>query len=237
MSNLNVQIKDKSGNVIYPKTLGSLVYNSSNQSLGGVEAGAEVNIIETVKVNGSALTPDANRAINVSVPSYSIIQQAQADSGYVATYYLSNGTLQQGDKIQIPAGGSGSGGIIMAYVVSGATPLSTGWLSETVGGSALTPSTDVLYVVLSSGDYINKLYRYDSTNTVYVEVSAVVLPTATDSVVGGMKLYSTVGTNTDGTMSQSAIKSYVENAISEAIESIFLEQSGTVDIDIVEPIE
>lgn len=32
-----------------------------------VEDGAEVNIIESVKVNGSALTPDGNRAVNVTV--------------------------------------------------------------------------------------------------------------------------------------------------------------------------
>lgn len=32
-----------------------------------VEDGAEVNIIESVQVNGSALTPDANRAVNVTV--------------------------------------------------------------------------------------------------------------------------------------------------------------------------
>ena len=32
-----------------------------------VEDGAEVNIVETVQVNGSALTPDANRAVNVTV--------------------------------------------------------------------------------------------------------------------------------------------------------------------------
>lgn len=35
----------------------------------GIEAGAEVNIIETVKVNGAALTPDSSRAVNVTVPT------------------------------------------------------------------------------------------------------------------------------------------------------------------------
>jgi Cu/Ag efflux protein CusF len=35
--------------------------------LSGIEAGAEVNTIETVKVNGSALTPDANRAVDITV--------------------------------------------------------------------------------------------------------------------------------------------------------------------------
>lgn len=32
-----------------------------------VEDGAEVNIVETVKVNGTSLTPDSNRAVNVTV--------------------------------------------------------------------------------------------------------------------------------------------------------------------------
>ena len=37
--------------------------------LSGIESGAEVNIIEEVKVNNTALTPDANRSVNVSVPT------------------------------------------------------------------------------------------------------------------------------------------------------------------------
>ena len=34
-----------------------------------IEEGAEVNIIEAVKVNGTALTPDANRAVNIEISS------------------------------------------------------------------------------------------------------------------------------------------------------------------------
>lgn len=37
--------------------------------LDGVEDGAEENVIETVKVNGTALTPDSNKAVDVSVPT------------------------------------------------------------------------------------------------------------------------------------------------------------------------
>lgn len=37
--------------------------------LEGVEAGAEANVIETVKVNGTALTPDAQKAVDVTVPT------------------------------------------------------------------------------------------------------------------------------------------------------------------------
>lgn len=39
------------------------------EKLDDISAGAQVNTIETVKVNGSALTPDANKAVDVSVPS------------------------------------------------------------------------------------------------------------------------------------------------------------------------
>lgn len=35
----------------------------------GVEAHAQVNIIESVKVNGTAMTPDANKAVDVEVPT------------------------------------------------------------------------------------------------------------------------------------------------------------------------
>ena len=38
------------------------------EKLDTVEENAEVNIIESVKVNGNALTPDENRAVNISVP-------------------------------------------------------------------------------------------------------------------------------------------------------------------------
>ena len=37
--------------------------------LGGIDTGAQVNTIESVKVNGTALIPDANKAVDVSVPT------------------------------------------------------------------------------------------------------------------------------------------------------------------------
>lgn len=60
--------------------------------------------------------------------------------------------------------------VIDAYIVSGSTALSAGWLSKTDGGSALTPETGVIYVVLTSGEYLNKTYRWSGTT--YVEISS-----------------------------------------------------------------
>jgi len=105
MTELNVQIKNKDGDLLYPKTKAAIVYNNSNESLGTVEAGAEVNIIEEVQVNGVALTPDANRAVNVVIPAadeYTIVKDNEAASGYAATYHLTKNNVNVGAAINIP---------------------------------------------------------------------------------------------------------------------------------------
>lgn len=61
--------------------------------------------------------------------------------------------------------------VVDAYIVSGATALSAGWLSATSGGAALTPETDKIYVIVESGSvYENKTYRWSGST--YVEISA-----------------------------------------------------------------
>ena len=78
---------------------------TAETKLSGIEAGAQENIIEEVQVNGTALTPDANKAVNVIIPAaseYTIAEQAQAETGYAKTYYLSKDGVQTGAKINIP---------------------------------------------------------------------------------------------------------------------------------------
>lgn len=78
--------------------------------------------------------------------------------------------------------------VVETYIVSGSTPLSAGWLSETPSGSALTPETGVIYVVLSAGEYVNKTYRWGGST--YIEIS--------ESLVIG----TTAGTAYDGASGQ-----------------------------------
>ncbi len=40
---------------------------TEKNKLSGIESGAEVNAIETVKVNGTALVPDGNKAVNIDI--------------------------------------------------------------------------------------------------------------------------------------------------------------------------
>lgn len=85
--------------------------------------------------------------------------------------------------------------VIDTYIVSGATPLSSGWLSKTDGGSALTPETGVIYIVLTSGQYQNKTYRWSGTT--YVEISS--SPSQATESVAGIAEIATQGECTTGT--------------------------------------
>lgn len=102
MTDKNIQIKDLDGNNLFPKTKGSIVLNNNNENLGNVEAGAEVNIIEVIKRNGTALSVNANKEVNIEVGDYTLAKQETADSGFASTYYLTKNGTQIGEKINIP---------------------------------------------------------------------------------------------------------------------------------------
>lgn len=83
-----------------------------------------------------------------------------------------NGVATLGADGKVPSGQLPSfvDDVIDSYIVSGATALSAGWLSKTSGGSALTPETGKIYVIVESGEYLNKTYRWSGST--YVEISA-----------------------------------------------------------------
>lgn len=77
-----------------------LMGSTDKTKLDGVEAGAEENTIETVKVNGSALTPDANKAVDITVPT-SLTDLAN-DGSTSATKYATEAYVDtNGGKIDV----------------------------------------------------------------------------------------------------------------------------------------
>lgn len=104
-------LNDAAGNYLHPETEAELVKLSDGittvaEKLDTAEAGAQVNVIETVKVNGTALEPDANKAVNVVVPAavaYTIAELNEATAGYLKTYQLyADGAAVSGSVINIP---------------------------------------------------------------------------------------------------------------------------------------
>lgn len=120
--------------------------------------------------------------------------------------------------------------VIDAYIVSGSTPLSAGWLSATEGGSALTPETGKIYVVLTTGSYLNKTYRWSGST--YVEISASPAQ-ATESTAGIAAIATTAqmnaGTNDQTIVTPAKLAAYASGmAKKTTVTNPALTQSGGV---------
>jgi hypothetical protein len=50
-----------------------LISDAEGTKLGNIATGAQANVIETVKVNGVALTPDTNKAVDIIIPVIEVI--------------------------------------------------------------------------------------------------------------------------------------------------------------------
>lgn len=104
MAEKNIQIKNLQGDLLYPATKAAVVTNDAGEHLGGVEAGAQVNKIEKISVNGVELSI-VSKAVNVEIPAaaeYSIEKASSAEEGYAATYQLTKDGTAIGAKINIP---------------------------------------------------------------------------------------------------------------------------------------
>lgn len=103
MANKNVQLKGMNGDLLFPKTKASVVTNAEGLTLEGVEAGAQVNKIEKIQLNGVDLAIN-NKVVNVTTDTdtYEIKKAAEADAGMAATYQLYKGAAAVGAKINIP---------------------------------------------------------------------------------------------------------------------------------------
>lgn len=58
--------------------------------------------------------------------------------------------------------------VVDAFIISGATALSAGWLSASNGGKAMTPEPGKIYVIVTAGEYEGQTFRW--SGTVYAPV-------------------------------------------------------------------
>lgn len=103
MAQKKVQLKDLNGNSLLPKTLAELVTNANGDTLETVEAGAQVNILEKVQLNGTDIAIN-NKTANIVLPAaieYSIVKAETPDAGMSATYQLAKDGVVFGTKINV----------------------------------------------------------------------------------------------------------------------------------------
>ncbi|BBK61856.1 hypothetical protein A9CBEGH2_07960 [Amedibacterium intestinale] len=88
VSTLWAKIKEKFVLKDGSKVLSTNDYTTAEkQKLGGIATGAQVNVIEKVSVNGSALTP-SSKGVNITVPTK--VSQVTNDSGYQTASQVSS---------------------------------------------------------------------------------------------------------------------------------------------------
>lgn len=118
-----------------------------------VNAALEEKVPTSRTVNGKALTEN----ITLGADDVSAIPAEQKGAaGGVAE-------LDAAGKVPAAQLPSYVDDVIDAYVVSGATEFSAGWLSLTDGGAALTPESGKIYIVVSAGNYNLREFRWSGT--------------------------------------------------------------------------
>ena len=80
LNDLNTRLNTKQDTLVSGTNIKTInnqsILGSGNITLtGGSGGGGDINVIESVKVNGSALTPDANKAVNITAVPASIVTQ------------------------------------------------------------------------------------------------------------------------------------------------------------------
>ena len=177
-SNSDINLVNKNGTVISTVSIANasqseegLMSASDKTKLDGVATGAQVNVVETVKVNGTALTPDANKAVNVTVPTKTsdITNDSNypSDANYVHTD--NNYTTTEKNKLSGIAEGAEVNQNAFSRVTIGSTNIDadskTDALTIIAGDNiTLTPNATNDSVTIKSS-YVNTTYTLTQDGT------------------------------------------------------------------------
>lgn len=179
----------KKGRVYFDTTDNTLYVYNGTAWVDALSQGIIYTEGTGIDITGTAISiDDTVVATKTDLNDYVPLSQKGANNGVA--------TLDNSGKVpnsQLP---SFVDDVIDTYIV-GSTPLANDWLSLTVGGSPLTPETGKIYVVLTSGEYQDKTYRWSGST--YVPVSDVKNATETDRGIIQIATQSEVNTGIDDT--------------------------------------
>lgn len=159
-----------------------LMSAADKTKLDGVATGAQVNTIETIKVNSSALTPDTSKAIDIKVPT--VLSDLADDIGFVDKSNFENeiGNVRAEIALKLDASLKGVANGVAELDVNGKVLTSQlpSFVDDVIEAEnfAVLPNegeTGKIYVTLDN----NKTYRW--SGSAYVEISASLALGETDS--------------------------------------------------------
>ncbi len=163
-------------------TNSGLMSATDKTKLNGIAAEAQINTIETVKVNGSVLTPDASKAVDVKVPT--VFSDLTDDIGFVDKSNFENEieNVRAEIELKLDANLKGAANGVAELDANGKVLTSQlpSFVDDVIEAEnyAVLPDegeTGKIYITLDD----NKTYRW--SGSAYVEISASLALGETDS--------------------------------------------------------
>ena len=161
-----------------------------------VEQGGEPNMIDYIAVNGTRVTPDSNKQVDLTIPvktsdltndgdGTSIFATATALDGKVdkeAGKGLSTNDYSTADKGKVDKlvwnGSVLDSSVLPSFVDDvvevypvGATELASDWLSTAAGGAPITPESGRIYVLMADSTNYTANSQFRFGGTTYVKLS------------------------------------------------------------------
>lgn len=209
------------------KGLSTNDYSTAEKAkLASIATNAEANIVEIIKVNNVALIPDANKSVNISVPSMTINDIKSASMGVSSVndaHYL-NWSHDSGDITNLSISSDGTQLFLAKYDASTDTWSGTATFSQVTVDNALsaTSQNPVQNRVINSAINGKAPTYHQSSLTIYGK--------GTSSAYGHVKLSdSTDSTSSAATGGIAATPKAVSDALRMANEQTASALSGKVD--------
>lgn len=161
-------LRDEDRQPFVPFTNAAAVVDSNNVTLQELMTNGKYKIqnnVTTSSAGKGVLDAYQGKVLNDKFNNYVPLSQKGVANGVA--------TLDADAKVPSSQLPSYVDDVIEAYIRSGATALSSTWLSLTDGGAALTPEKGKIYLIMSSGSYQNKQYRWSGSTYVLCNPSDV----------------------------------------------------------------
>lgn len=161
-------LRDEDRQPFVPFTNAAAIVDSNNVTLQELMDNGKYKIqnnVTTSQAGKGVLDAYQGKVLNDKFSNYVPLSQKGVANGVA--------TLDGDAKVPTAQLPSYVDDVIEAYTRSGATALSSTWLSLTDGGAALTPEKGKIYIIMSSGSYQNKQYRWSGSTYVLCNPSDV----------------------------------------------------------------
>ena len=161
-----------------------------------VEQGGEPNMIDYIAVNGTRVTPDSNKQVDLTIPvkTSDLTNDGDGTSNFVTAAALSGkvdkevgkglstndySTADKGKVDKLVWNGSVLDSSVLPSFVDdvvevypvGATELASDWLSTAAGGAPITPESGRIYVLMADSTNYTANSQFRFGGTTYVKLS------------------------------------------------------------------